>query len=151
LKLPPRARLISVSVNGAELTSPVVEEQLCRLRLPGREAQQTTHRLSFRIAYPAVRLGFVGLAELVLPELFQTAARLEWVVALPNGFDIQVISSGLETQRSVPDLGRFGDYGHLLQSHPQAHLAKELAPPGSVSLSLKYRQTVPGMNQARAD
>ncbi|PYI86644.1 MAG: hypothetical protein DME26_08675 [Verrucomicrobia bacterium] len=69
LRLPVRARLISVSVNGTELSSPAVEDQLCRLRLPSRQAQQTVHRLSFRIAYPTMRLGFVGLAELTLPEL----------------------------------------------------------------------------------
>ena len=32
-----------------------------------------------------------------------------------------------------------------LQSHPQSALAKDLAPPGPVSLSLHYRQSVPGM------
>jgi hypothetical protein len=143
LRLPAKARLISVSVNGAEISSPIVEDQLCRIRLPGREAQQTSHRLSFRIAYPAVRLGFIGTAELVLPEVFQTAGTLEWIVALPNGFDTQVISSGLETQKAAPDLSRFGDYGRILRSQAHTYLAKSLAPPGAVSLSLKYRQTVP--------
>src|SRR5207244_3046307 len=147
LKLPAKARLISVSVNGSEITSPVIEEQTCRLRLPTPDAQQTIHRVSFRMAYPAMPLGFVGLADLTLPELFQTAATLEWVVALPSGFDTQVVSSGLETQKSAPDLARFGDYGRLLQSHPHTYLAKDLAPPGVVSLSLKYRQVVPGMNE----
>lgn len=140
LRLPAQARLISVSVNGAEIGSPAVEDQLCRIRLPERGAQQTAHRLSFRIGYPTVRLGFVGLAELALPEVFQTAGTLEWVIALPNGFEAQVISSGLETQKVVPDLSRFGDYGRLLKSHPHTFLAKSLAPPGLVSLSLKYRQ-----------
>jgi len=143
MKLPAAARLISVSVNGAEISSPTVEDQLCRIRLPSREAQQTAHRLSFRIAYPAVRLGFVGTADLTLPEVFQTAGTLEWVVALPHGFDTQVISSGLETQKATPDLSRFGDYGRILKSQSHTYLAKSLAPPGSVSLSLKYRQTVP--------
>ena len=44
LKMPPKARLISVSVNGAEVTAPVVEEQVCRLRLPSREAQHQGHK-----------------------------------------------------------------------------------------------------------
>jgi hypothetical protein len=96
-------------------------------------------------------LGFVGLAELTLPEVFQTAGTLEWVVALPNGFDTQVISSGLEMQKTPPDLGRFGDYGRILKSHPHTYLAKDLAPPGAVSLSLKYRQAIPGMYEARAE
>jgi hypothetical protein len=143
LRLPGSARLISVSVNGAEISSPIFENQLCRIRLPSRETQQTAHRLSFRIAYPAVRLGFVGTADLTLPEVFQTAGTLEWVVALPHGFDTQVISSGLETQKTVPDLGRFGDYGRILKSQSHTYLAKSLAPPGSVGLSLKYRQSVP--------
>jgi len=151
LKLPAQARLISVSVNGTEISSPTVEDQLCRLRLPAREAQQTAHRLSFRIAYPTVRLGFVGLAELTLPELFQTAGTLEWVVALPNGFDTQVISSGLETQKSPPDLDRFGDYGRILKSQSHTYLAKSLAPPGPVHLSLKYRQAVPGFHAVRGE
>jgi hypothetical protein len=149
LKLPANSRLISVSVNGAEIGSPAVEDQLCRLRLPGREAQQTAHRLSFRIAYPPMRLGFVGTAEFTLPEVFQTAGTLEWVVALPNSFDAQVISSGLEKQKTPPDLERFGDYGRILKSQAHTYLAKSLAPPGVVNLSLKYRQLVPGMYEAR--
>src|SRR5207253_4614564 len=42
-------------------------------------------------------------------------------------------------------LGRFGDYGRILKSHPHTFLAKDLAPPGPVSIGLKYRQAVPGM------
>ena len=147
LKLPARARLISVFVNGVEVSAPAVKDQLCRIRLPVREAQQTAHRLSFRLsfrlAYPPLRLGFVGTAELTLPEVFQTAGTLEWVVALPNGFDTQVISSGLETQKAAPDLSRFGDYGRILKAQAHTHLTKSLAPPGTVSLSLKYRQALP--------
>ncbi len=149
LRLPVNSRLISVSVNGAEIGSPAVEDQLCRLRLPGREAQQTAHRLSFRIAYPPMRLGFIGMTELTLPEVFQTAGTLEWVVALPSGFDAQVISSGLETRKTAPDLERFGDYGRILKSQTHTYLAKSLAPPGVVNLSLKYRQLVSGMYESR--
>jgi hypothetical protein len=147
LKLPARARLISASVNGLEVNSPVMEEQICKLRLPTPEAQQTIHRVSFRMAYPPMPLGFVGVADLTLPELFQTTATLEWVVALPTGFTTQVISSGLEAQKTAPDLARFGDYGRLLQSRAHTYLAKDLAPPGAVGLSLKYRQMVGGMNE----
>jgi len=74
---------------------------------------------------------------------------MEWVVALPNGFDAQVISSGLETQKTPPDLERFGDYGRILKSQSHTHLAKSLAPPGSVNLNLKYRQLIPGMYEIR--
>jgi hypothetical protein len=149
LRLPANARLVSVSVNGAELSSPAVEASLCRIPLPDRQGAQTTHRLSFRIAYPAVQLGFAGRLELELPELFQTAGSLEWVVALPPVFETQVISSGLETQKSPPDLARFGDYGRILQAHVQTSLAKELAPPGAVALTLKYRQVVPALEDAK--
>ena len=147
IKLPAGARLISVSVNGNEIQSPLVEDQNCRVKLPGREAQQMVDRLSFRIAYPPLRLGFIGTVDLALPEVFQTAGTTEWVVALPNGFETQVISSGLETQKSPPDLGRFGDYGRILQSRAHTYLAKDLAPPGLVGLSLKYRQLVPGFSE----
>ena len=147
LKLPEKARLISVSVNGGEVNSPTVENQICKIRLPAREAQQTAHRLSFRIAYPAMRLGFVGLAELTLPEVFQTAGTLEWTVALPSGFDTQVIASGLETQKAAPDLSHFGDYGRILKSQSHTYLTKNLAPPGAVNLNLKYRQIVPGLSE----
>jgi hypothetical protein len=150
LRLPAKSRLISISVNGTEISSPTVEDQLCRVRLPTREAQQTAHRLSFRIGYPLMRLGFVGMAELTLPEVYQTAGTLEWVVALPNGFDAQVISSGLETQKTPPDLARFGDYGRILKSQTHTHLAKSLAPPGVVNLSLKYRQLVSGIYESAA-
>jgi len=143
LRLPAQARLISVSVNGAEIGPPALENQLCRLRLPERAAQQAANRLSFRLAYPPVRLGFVGTLELALPEVFQTAGTLGWSVALPAGFGPQVIASGLELQKAAPDLGRFGDYGRILRTNANVHLTKDLAPPGPVNLSLRYRQAVP--------
>jgi len=151
MKLPEKARLISVSVNGAELASPVVDAQICRVRLPAREAQQVAHRLSFRIAYPPLRLGFLGSVEIALPELFQTAGTLEWVIALPNGFQTQVLSSGLQAQKTSPDLGRFGDYGRILKSHHPIYLAKDLTPPGTMTLSVKYRQMIPGIYEAAAE
>ncbi|MBI5388365.1 MAG: hypothetical protein HZA90_27180 [Verrucomicrobia bacterium] len=151
MKLPAKTRLISVSVNGNEISAPAVEDQLCRIRLPGREAQQTAHRLSFRFAYPALRLGFIGTVDLTLPEVFQTTGTTEWVVALPSGFHTQLLSSGLEMQKTPPDLGRFGDYGRILKSHAHTYLAKDLAPPGLVGLSLKYRQVVPGLYEAKAE
>lgn len=147
MRLPNEARLISVSVNGVEIGAPAVVDQICRIRLPDREAGQSAHRLSFRIAYPQVRLGFVGLVEPTLPQVFQTVGTLEWVVALPSGFTTQVISSGLEAQTTQPDLGRFGDYGRILKSQTLTALAKNLTPPGLISLSLKYRQNVRAMSE----
>jgi len=150
VKLPPKARMISASVNGAEITSPTVDDRLYRIRLPARSAQQNVHRVSLRIGYPAMKLGFVGTAELGLPEVFQTVGTVEWVVALPNGFDTEIISSGLERQKATPNLDRFGDYGRILKSHPHTYVAKDLAPPGPVHLTLKYRQFVAGIYEARA-
>ena len=149
LRLAPSARLISVSVNGAELTSPEVADQVCRVRLPGANGPRTAHRLSFRIAYPLVRLGFIGSLELALPEVFQTTGNLEWVVTLPAGFDLQVISSAMEVRNTAPDLSRFGDYGRVLKSHAPMYLTKDLAPPGPMSLHLKYRQHVRGFAEVR--
>jgi hypothetical protein len=145
LRLPAQARLISVSLNGTEISAPIVEDQVCRIRLPDRAPAQTAHRLSFRLGYPPVRLGFVGAVELKLPEVFQAAGTLEWTVALPDGFDLEVISSNLETQKTPADLKSFGDYGSILKSHPQLRLAKTLVPAGTTSLNLKYRQMVPGL------
>ena len=143
LRLPAKARLISVSVNGTEVTAPAIEEQVCRLRLPAREAGQAAHHISFRLAYPPVALGFIGSVELRLPEVFQTAGTLEWIVALPASFETQVVSSGLDVQKTPPDLTRFGDYGRILKTHPQSYLTKDLAPPGPVDLNLRYRQSIP--------
>jgi hypothetical protein len=145
LRLPADARLISASVNGTEINAPAVTDQVCRIPLPERAPDQTSHRVSFRMAYPTVRLGFTGAIELNLPEVFQTAGTLEWVVTLPDGFDSQVVSSGLEAQKTAADLAVFGDYGKVLRENPQVRLAKTLAPPGAIHLSLKYRQIVPGM------
>lgn len=150
VKLPAKARLISASVNGVEITSPSVDDRLCRIRLPARSEQQSVHRVSLRIGYPAMKLGFVGMADLALPEVFQTVGTVEWVLALPNGFDTEVISSGLERQRTAPNLERFGDYGRILKSHPHTYLAKDLAPPGLIQLTVKYRQLVAGIYEARA-
>jgi hypothetical protein len=147
LRLPPKARLLSVSVNGVEAAAPALDDQMCRVRLPAREAGQAAHRLSFRLAYPPVSLGFIGSVELPLPEVFQTVGTLEWIIALPGGFETQILSSGLTVQKTPPDLTRFGDYGRILKSHPQSALAKDLAPPGPVSLNLRYRQQVPAMDR----
>ena len=48
-------------------------------------------------------------------------------------------------RKTAADLAVFGDYGKVLKENPQVHLAKTLAPPGAIHLSLKYRQIVPGM------
>lgn len=152
LRLPASARLISASIDGTEINAPVVDsESLCRITLPSRTPGQTVHRLSFRLAYPPVRLGFIGSVDLALPEVFQTAGTLEWVVALPDGFETQVVSSGLELQKSPADLGVFGDYGNVLKSHPYTRLTKTLAPPGRISVSLKYRQIIPGIQGEQSD
>ncbi len=148
LRLPAAARLISVSVNGIEIGSPTVEGQRCRIRLPDRSVRQTAHQLSFRIAYAPEVLGFVGQVELTLPEVFQSVGTLEWVVVLPRGFDTQVVSSGLEVQKTAPDLNQFGDYGRVLKSHSHIYLAKDLAPPGLVSLNLRYHQIIPGLRES---
>jgi hypothetical protein len=150
LKLPAKTRLMSVSVNGNEISSPAVEEQVCRIRLPARGLQQTAHRLSFRLACSPVHLAFIGVTELTLPETFQIIGTLEWVVALPQGFDTQVISSALQTQKSAANLVSFGDYGRILKSHPHSYLAKDLVPPGPVHLGIKYRQAIPGVYETRA-
>ena len=91
-------------------------------------------------------LQVVGSVELALPEVFQTVGTLEWIVALPGGFETQVISSGVEVQKSPPDLERFGEYGRILKTYPQSFLARNLAPPGPIGLNLRYRQLVPGMS-----
>jgi hypothetical protein len=64
---------------------------------------------------------------------------------------VQIISSGLETQKSPPDLSRFGDYGRIVNSQPHTSLTKNLAPPGLVNLTLKYRQIVPGIYELRPE
>lgn len=145
LRLPVAAKLISASVNGTEIRTPALEDGgLCQIALPARASGQAVHRLSLRLSCPPVRLGFVGTLELAPPEVFQTAGSLEWTISLPDGFETQVISSGLEPQRTEADLSSFGDYGNLLKSHGSTRLTKTLAPPGKVSATLKYRQAVPG-------
>lgn len=141
---PPEARLISVLVNGTELKSPPVSDGTLRLALPRDQGRQAEQRLSFRLAYPPHRLGFVGALELDLPEVRQTIGTLEWTVALPVGFDLQLIASGLDTRTASPQLARFGEYGQVLDSHPKISLLKSLAPPGPTSVQLGYRQRVEG-------
>lgn len=144
MRLPAGARLISASLNGTEIAAPAVRDQAIDVRLPNRDPRHAAHRLSFRLEYPPQRLGFIGLAQLALPELFQSVGTLEWVLALPTGFSMEVVSSGLEIQRAPSDLKRFGDYGRVLQNQPHTVLAKHLVPPGPMNLSIKYRQRVPG-------
>ncbi|MBL9134910.1 MAG: hypothetical protein JNK85_03535 [Verrucomicrobiales bacterium] len=151
VRLPAEARLISLSMNGTETPAPAVEEGWCRIELKVRDPRQGPQRVSLRLAYPSQHLGFMGTLDLALPEVQQTAGVMEWVVALPNGYASQVISSGMEAQTITPDLARFGDYGQVLKSHPQVYLAKNLAPPGSVRLSLRYRQRVGGVFEPSPD
>lgn len=151
LKLPPDARLISISVDGNEIASPAVADRICSIHLPPREERQASYRVLARIAYPAVRLGFIGTLDLTLPEVFQTTGSLDWVVALPNSLETQVISSSLDRQSATPDLSRFGDYGRIVQSHRHTCLAKDLVPPGNIALALKYRQNIPGLQEAKGE
>lgn len=151
VRLPPEARLISLAIDGNESSAPPMDDGWCLIELRPRESKQNTQRVSLRLAYPIQHLGFMGTLELALPEVQQTAGVMEWVVTLPNGYVNQVISSGLETQVSTPDLSRFGDYGQVLKTHPQVFLSKNLAPPGLVRLTLRYRQRVGGVFEPVAE
>ena len=71
-------------------------------------------------------------------------------MALPDGFQAQIISGGLQGHAVRPDLTRFGEYGRLLESRAHIYLTKELVPPGSVELSLKYRQNLPDFYDSRS-
>ena len=50
---------------------------------------------------------------------------------------------GLPAKGKTDFPARSGDYGRILKSQPHTYLPKTLAPPGPVSLSLKYRQAIP--------
>jgi len=139
-ELPTGARLVSVSVDGEEMSAPVLEDRVIRLNLTRKPSSRELRTVSLRLAYPPVSLGFLGSLELKLPEVFQTTGTLSWVVLLPNGFESQLISSGLEIQKGAPDLSRFGDYGRLLKSNHGLYLGKDLAPPGATQIQLRYRQ-----------
>jgi len=130
LRLPAGVRLLSISINGNEIQSPVIEDQNCRVKLPDREAQQAVDRLSFRLAYPPLRLGFIGTAELELPEVFQTAGTTEWVVALPDGFETQLLTSGLEPQNPRPTSTAMGTMGVSCNPTPASAWPKTWPRPG---------------------
>ncbi|MFM1941079.1 MAG: hypothetical protein RI897_61 [Verrucomicrobiota bacterium] len=146
LRIPAEARLISASINGTEISAPTVDaESLCRVPLPPRSAGTDQHRVSFRLALPPVQLGFLGTLNMSLPEAFQTTGTLDWVIALPEGFLAQLISSDLQQHRDPAQLEAFGDYGNVIRSYPYTHLAKSLAPPGAASAHLRYRQILPAV------
>lgn len=140
LELPTGARLVSVSMDGEEVSSPILEDRVIRLNLTRKPSARESRTISLRLSYPRVSLAFLGTLELKLPEVFQTTGALSWAVLLPHGFESQLISSGLEIQKSAPDLSRFGDYGRLLKSSHGLNLSKELAPPGAIQIQLRYRQ-----------
>ncbi len=145
LRLPPTARLISTSVNGTEITAPALTtDALCKIPLPPRAPGTDHHRISFRLALDPLKLGFLGTLEMSLPESFQTTGNLDWVIALPEGFQSRLLSSNLQQQREPAQLEAFGDYGTVVRDHPYTYLAKSLAPPGTASANLSYRQLLPG-------
>jgi hypothetical protein len=144
LRLPPTARLISASINGTEIKAPALSANaLCEIPLPPRESGTDLYRISFRLALAPVQLGFLGSLELSLPEIFQTTGTLDWVIALPEGFQTRLISSNLQQQREPAQLEVFGDYGNVISDYPYTHLAKALAPPGNSTTTLGYRQILP--------
>jgi hypothetical protein len=143
-RLPTGSRLVSASLNGIEIPAPTVISNTCRILLPAESASSELRRLSLRIALPRVELGFLGDLELELPEADQTIGTLHWVITLPSSFDVQVVSSGLDVQKTAPDLARFGEYGRVLKSNPGIHLEKVLAPTGQFRANLRYRQSIVG-------
>ena len=82
-----------------------------------------------------------------MPEVYHTIGTLQWVVALPSGFELQLIAGGLELDRSGTEMTMLGEYGRLIKSQPHLNLTKDLAPPTPISLQLKYRQSVPGFSE----
>lgn len=141
-RLPPGASLVSASINGVEIPSPTLVSNVCRFQLPHDPARVTPQKLSLRLALPRMELGFLGTLDLELPESDQTVGTLLWMIALPESFEVQMLSSGLETHKGTRDLSRFGDYGRILQNSPGIQLERTLAPPGRIRASLRYRHAL---------
>lgn len=140
-RLPEGARLVSASLNGIEIPSPIIVSNVCRFQLGREPSHASPRRLSLRLSLPRMELGFVGTLAVELPESDQTVGTLTWVIALPGSYDVQVLSSGLDVQKGDRDLTRFGDYGRILQNSPGIQLEKTLAPPGRIRASLRYRHS----------
>jgi hypothetical protein len=143
--LPAGSQVVSVSVNGVEREKPVSRGDRILISFEGATPRQEARRVSLQLSLAKVRLGFIGVMDLELPQAAATVGTLEWVIVLPSGFRPQMISSGLEVQRQAMDLSSFGDYGRVLKSHPQISLLKTLLPPIPVHGRIKYFQHVPGV------
>jgi len=79
-------------------------------------------------------LGFVGLAELALPELFQTAATLEWVRCIAQRLDTSRLQR-IGSAKSAPDW-RGLEIMAAAAISPHKLTREGPAPPGAVNLSL---------------
>ncbi len=143
LSLPEAAKIISVSVDGVEITEPQIEGGRCLIPVDG--GRGGARRVSLRLALVPVRLGFIGFTDLALPDSGATVGTLAWTIVLPSGFHTRVVSSGLDALREPADLTGFGDYGRVLKSRDRISLGKTLVPPGVVNATLKYYQQVRGV------
>lgn len=145
IRLPDGVTLISTSVDGAEREKPELRNGELLIPLGVSEPRLDHRRVSLRLAFPRVKLKFIGFAEFELPQPNTTIGTLKWTIVLPTGFQTQTVSSGLDALKAPPDLTVFGDYGKILRSHDQLSFYKDLLPPIAVKVRLRYYQLIPGI------
>lgn len=148
LLLPDEARVISVTVDDSEVAEPKLTENRCSIPLAPYPPTSENRRISLRLSLPSVRLGFLGFTELELPNPNANIGTLKWFIVLPSGFQTQIITSGLDLQKSDPDeLKDFGDFGRVLKTNPTLFLSKNLVAPSTIRTRLKYSQHIEGMSE----
>lgn len=143
--LPSGAQLISAALGGVEIPAPTVVSNVCEFQIPAAASAPVgtgERRLSLRLALPRMALGFMGDLQVQLPESGETVGSLNWSVAFPVGFQLQLVSSGLEPRKASAESNPFGDYGRIVKLVPTLELEKALVPPGPVQITLRYRQTI---------
>ena len=148
LLLPNEARVISVSVDNSEVTEPRLTQNRCSIPLDTYPHTSENRRISLRLSLPSVRLGFLGFTELELPNPNANIGMLKWFIVLPSGFHTQIITSGLNQQKSdLEELKHFGDFGRVLKTNPTISLSKNLVAPRTIKTRLKYSQHIKGMTE----
>jgi hypothetical protein len=148
LTIPPGSEITSVSIDGIESTPPVHHEGSCTVPLGNAPRSGKDRLVELRIRLAPVTLAFRGRCTLQLPKTVGTEKQVEWAIATPDDFEVEVRSGGFKPMREWRSQPRFGDYGTILEGTNLLTMSAALMPARPMSLELLYEQIIPGFTDS---
>lgn len=144
LRLPEDVFVVSAAIDGVEIADYRLSDQVLALDLKAFEHLGRSKRVSLKLQYPRVQLGFAGELSLACPTLKSTTGSVEWSIVIPQGFACQVMSGSLETLNRPLDLSAFGEYSAVVNAESMLFQSRNLVPSGPLDIRLNYHQRVAG-------